>query len=53
MYTDVPEVFATLDDSSTRAVHFVEEAKRLWELEEGSATLTNLQGLIMLIVWYV
>lgn len=53
MFTNHPIALSNVSDVSTRGAHFLQEAVDLWELEEGNATLTNLQGLIMLIVSYV
>lgn len=51
MYTDNPAAFAEAGDNASRGTHFFEEAVRFWQLEEGQAKLTNLQGLTNLIVW--
>lgn len=48
LYTDRPCIFASDHDKSTRALHFADEVARLWALEEGKASLTNLQGLVIL-----
>lgn len=53
MYTDHPAAFAESGDMSSRGVHFLSEATRLWQSDEGNVSLTNLQGLTTLIVWYV
>lgn len=50
MYSDHPSVFAVPNDPASRGVHFMEEAMRLWALEEGKTTLTNLQSLLILAV---
>lgn len=41
-------VFYHVDDYMTRGQHFHDEAFRLWQLEEGRASLSNLQALCVL-----
>lgn len=41
-------VFAFDSDNATRGLHFADEVAKLWAVEEGRATLTNLQGLVAL-----
>ena len=41
-------VFAFDHDNASRGLHFADEVARLWAIEEGRATLTNLQGLVAL-----
>jgi hypothetical protein len=48
MYSDRPTVLATPNDPASRGVHFMNEALRLWALEEGRVTLTNLQSLLIM-----
>nr|OQO30388.1 hypothetical protein B0A51_02348 [Rachicladosporium sp. CCFEE 5018] len=43
-----PAAFVHTDDFISRGEHFHDEALRLWLLEEGRASLTNLQALIIL-----
>lgn len=50
VYTDHPAAFADPSDPSTRGLHFMEEAERLWRLEAGRVSLTNLQALPSMIV---
>ncbi|KAK5081148.1 hypothetical protein LTR05_007942 [Lithohypha guttulata] len=45
MYTDHVCAFANPGDPSTRGLHYLEEATRLWNLEEGSVSLTTHQAL--------
>lgn len=53
MYTDHPAAFAEAQNPLSRGTHYFQDALRLWQLEEGHSKLTNLQGLTILIVWYV
>jgi hypothetical protein len=48
MYSDRPSVFATANDPASRGEKFLEEALKLWALEEGKITLVNLQSLLIL-----
>lgn len=41
-------VYAVDHDNATRGLHFADEVARLWSIEEGRATLANLQGLVAL-----
>ncbi|KAI9933769.1 hypothetical protein MW887_004841 [Aspergillus wentii] len=49
-YSDYAEVFTVAGDLMTRGAHFSEEARRLFEQEEGPATLATVQGLGYLFV---
>ncbi|OAL20084.1 hypothetical protein AYO22_09234 [Fonsecaea multimorphosa] len=50
-YSDLPGAFADPDDPDTWGEHFYDEAKRLWDREEGRASMTNLQGLYLLMLY--
>ncbi|ETI22501.1 hypothetical protein G647_06576 [Cladophialophora carrionii CBS 160.54] len=48
MFSDHPAVFATPGDLSSRGLQFYNEAYRLWMLEEGKPSLTNIQGFTLM-----
>ncbi|KAI4723345.1 hypothetical protein E4T48_00472 [Aureobasidium sp. EXF-10727] len=48
LYSEKEGAFFQPDDYITRGQHFHDEAFRLWHLEEGRASLTNLQALSVL-----
>ncbi|KAJ9609741.1 hypothetical protein H2200_006069 [Cladophialophora chaetospira] len=50
-YSDLPGAFSEPEDSDTWGEHFYDEARRLWEREEGRVSLTNLQGLYLLLLY--
>jgi hypothetical protein len=50
-YSDLPGAFSDPDDPETWGEHFYDEAKRLWDREEGHASLINLQGLYLLLLY--
>ena len=50
-YSDLPGAFSDPDDPDTWGEHFYDEARRLWECEEGHASMTNLQGLHLLLLY--
>ncbi|OAP60891.1 hypothetical protein AYL99_05893 [Fonsecaea erecta] len=50
-YCDLPGAFADPDDPDTWGEHFYDEARRLWDREEGRASMTNLQGLYLLMLY--
>ncbi|ETI21950.1 hypothetical protein G647_06020 [Cladophialophora carrionii CBS 160.54] len=50
-YSDLAGAFADPDDPETWGEHFYDEAKRLWDREEGRASLINLQGLYLLLLY--
>lgn len=50
-FSDHPAVFAVPGDPTTRGLHFYEEAERLYKAENDRVSLTNVQGLsIMMLV---
>lgn len=51
-YSELPAAFATPDDLHSRGEHFHNEAWQMWEVEGGSSSLTNLQGLYLLSLYY-
>lgn len=53
MYTDHPCAFSVPSDSSSRGVHFREEAMRLFALEEGRTSLATVQAMPSLCFGYV
>lgn len=48
IYSDFPEVFAIPDDETSRGEHFYAEAERLWNAEEGRASLANIQAVALM-----
>lgn len=48
LYSEREGAFFQPDDYITRGQHFHDEAFRLWQLEEGRASLKNLQALAVL-----
>ncbi|EXJ71717.1 uncharacterized protein A1O5_05525 [Cladophialophora psammophila CBS 110553] len=50
-YSDLPGAFADPDDPDTWGEHFYDEARRLWDREEGRTSMTNLQGLYLLMLY--
>ena len=50
-YSDLPGAFSDPEDPETWGEHFYDEARRLWEREEGRVSLTNLQGLYLLLLY--
>ena len=48
LYSNHPLVYAFDNDNASRGAHFADEVARLWSIEEGRASLTNLQGLVIL-----
>ncbi|GKZ16925.1 hypothetical protein AbraCBS73388_005911 [Aspergillus brasiliensis] len=48
IYSDFPEVFAIPDDETSRGQHFYAEAERLWNAEEGRASLANIQAVALM-----
>ena len=50
-HSDLPMAFSDSDDPDTWGEHFYEEAKRLWDREEGHASMTNVQGLCLLLLY--
>ncbi|KAL1885760.1 hypothetical protein Plec18167_001255 [Paecilomyces lecythidis] len=49
MYSDFEQALAVPGDASSRGQHFHAEAERLWKEEDGKITLTNLQGVILMV----
>ncbi|EME45355.1 hypothetical protein DOTSEDRAFT_71176 [Dothistroma septosporum NZE10] len=47
-HSEIDEAFFTPGELLTRGEHFHREALRLWALEEGLASLTNIQALLLL-----
>ncbi|EXJ59086.1 hypothetical protein A1O7_06517 [Cladophialophora yegresii CBS 114405] len=50
-YSDLAGAFSDPNDPETWGEHFYDEAKRLWDREEGRASLINLQGLYLLLFY--
>lgn len=48
VYSDVPDVFAVPGNTYSCGSHFYMEAERLWRAEEGTVSLANIQGLIIM-----
>ena len=48
IYSDFPEAFAIPDDETSRGEHFYAEAERLWNAEEGRASLANIQAVALM-----
>jgi hypothetical protein len=40
-------------DPYSRGEHFLAEAERLWRAEEGNASISSIQGLLLLLLLYV
>ncbi|KAJ9297413.1 transcriptional regulator family: Fungal Specific TF [Paecilomyces variotii] len=49
MYSDFEQALAVPGDASSRGQHFHAEAERLWKEEDGKVSLTNLQGVILMV----
>ncbi|KAL5364009.1 hypothetical protein BJX96DRAFT_127952 [Aspergillus floccosus] len=47
-YSDFPEVFSIPGDATTKGQHFLAEAERLWRVEEGHISLTNIQAVCLM-----
>ncbi|OAL32788.1 hypothetical protein AYO20_07744 [Fonsecaea nubica] len=47
----VAGAFSDPDDLDTWGEHFYDEARRLWDREEGRSSMTNLQGLYLLMLY--
>jgi hypothetical protein len=52
VYSEIHEAFAAPGNLLTRGDHFHNEAVRLWELEEGRRSITNMQALLILALGY-
>ncbi|KAH0844597.1 C6 transcription factor [Fonsecaea pedrosoi] len=50
-YSDLPGAFSDPDDLDTWGEHFYDEARRLWDREEVRSSMTNLQGLYLLMLY--
>ncbi len=50
-YSDLPGAFLVPEDPETWGEHFYDEARRLWDREEGRVSMTNLQGLYLLLLY--
>lgn len=53
VYSDSPDVFSNPENAFSRGQSFFEEAERLLKPQEGLATLTNIQALLMMCHVYV
>ncbi|KAK0254365.1 hypothetical protein LTS16_014100 [Friedmanniomyces endolithicus] len=53
LHVDYQDAFVQPGDLPTRGEHFHDEALHLWLLEEGRASVTNLQALAVLAIEYV
>ncbi|KAK1059478.1 hypothetical protein LTR74_012614 [Friedmanniomyces endolithicus] len=53
LHVDYQDAFVQSGDLPTRGEHFHDEALHLWLLEEGRASVTNLQALAVLAIEYV
>ena len=51
-FSEFSEVYAVPGDIATKGITFLEEAERLWDQEEKIASLTTLQGTLLLFEWY-
>lgn len=51
--SEIDAAFAAPGDLITRGLHFHKEALRLWNVEAGKPSLTNLQALLVLSLEYV
>ncbi|PLB48051.1 C6 transcription factor [Aspergillus steynii IBT 23096] len=47
-YSDFPELFSCPGDLSSKGKHFFTEAERLWEAEDGHASLSNIQAIAIM-----
>jgi hypothetical protein len=50
-YSDLDGAFSDPEDPETWGEHFYDEARRLWDKEAGHASITNLQGLYLLLLY--
>lgn len=48
VYSDAPDVFAIPGNADSCGSHFHMEAERLWKAEEGTVSLANIQGLVIM-----